>query len=76
MTLLVNDQTEFRAQATFLRTVVTRNTPFDRFLAGDNGALTEGQRRGAKLFFTPPQTAGRGRLLLVPQRTDAQQAGQ
>ena len=39
MTLLVNDQTEFRAQATFLRTVVTRNTPFDRFLAGDNGAL-------------------------------------
>ena len=53
MTLLVNDQTEFRAQATFLRTVITRNTPFDRFLAGENGALTESQRRGAKLFFTP-----------------------
>jgi hypothetical protein len=31
MTKLINDQTEFRAQATFLRTVVTRNTPFDRF---------------------------------------------
>jgi cytochrome c peroxidase len=50
---LINDITEFRAQATFLRTVVTRNTPFDRFLAGDNHALTPAQRRGAKLFFTP-----------------------
>jgi hypothetical protein len=52
-TLLVNDQTEFRAQATFLRTVVTRNSAFDRFLAGDNSALTPAQRRGARLFFTP-----------------------
>jgi cytochrome c peroxidase len=53
LTLLVNDQTEFRAQTTFLRTVVTRNAPFDRFLAGDDRALTPGQLRGAKLFFTP-----------------------
>jgi hypothetical protein len=51
--ILVNDETEFLAQATFLRTVVTRNTPFDRFLAGDNHALTPRQRRGAELFFTP-----------------------
>ncbi|HEX7139622.1 MAG TPA: cytochrome c peroxidase, partial [Vicinamibacterales bacterium] len=50
---LVNDDTEFRAQATFLRTVVTRNTPFDRFLAGDDSALTPAQLRGARLFFTP-----------------------
>ncbi len=53
LTLPVNDQTEFRAQATFLRTVVTRNTPFDRFLTGDDSALTHAQRRGARLFFTP-----------------------
>jgi cytochrome c peroxidase len=59
LTLLVNDQTEFRAQATFLRTVVTRNTAFDRFLGGDDGALTPAQRRGARLFFTPA-TAGAG----------------
>jgi Di-haem cytochrome c peroxidase len=59
MTLLVNDQTEFRAQATFLRTVVTRNTPFDRFVAGDGGALTRAQLRGARLFFTPA-TGGAG----------------
>lgn len=53
LTTLVNDQTEFRAQATFLRTVVTRNTAFDHFLAGDDRALTPAQRRGARLFFTP-----------------------
>ncbi|MBY0374976.1 MAG: cytochrome-c peroxidase, partial [Bryobacteraceae bacterium] len=43
--MLVNDETVFRATATFLRTVVTRNTPFDRFIAGDNNALTPAQRR-------------------------------
>src|SRR5262249_16208343 len=53
LALLVNDETEFRAQATFLRTLVTRNTPFDRFLAGDNHAVTPRERRGAELFFTP-----------------------
>ncbi len=53
MTILVNDDTVFRATATFLRTVVTRNTPFDYFLAGDDRALTAKQLRGARLFFTP-----------------------
>jgi cytochrome c peroxidase len=57
--LLINDQTVLRATATFLRTTVTRNTPFDRFLAGDNHALTPSQLRGAKLFFTPA-TGGHG----------------
>jgi hypothetical protein len=56
----VNDVTEFRAQATFLRTVVTRNTPFDKFLAGDAGALTPAQQRGAKLFFTKAEDRGAG----------------
>src|SRR5437868_3178363 len=53
LNLLINDITVLRATATFLRTTVTRNTPWDRFLAGDNHALTPAQRRGAKLFFTP-----------------------
>jgi cytochrome c peroxidase len=57
---LINDQTEFRAQATFLRTMVTRNTPFDKFVAGDNRALTEAQRRGARSFFTPATQGGAG----------------
>jgi cytochrome c peroxidase len=52
LNLLINDLTVLRATATFLRTTVTRNTPWDKFLAGDNGALTSKQRRGAKLFFT------------------------
>lgn len=58
--LLINDFNEARAQATFLRTVVTRNTPYDKFLAGDDTALTDGQLRGAKLFFTRAGDGGAG----------------
>ena len=60
MKLLVNDVTVLRATSTFLRTVVTRNTPWDRFLAGDDTILTAAQRRGAKLFFTPASAGGAG----------------
>jgi cytochrome c peroxidase len=60
LTMLVNDQTVFRATSTFLRTIVTRNTPYDKFLAGDNRALTSAQLRGAKLFFTPAANGGAG----------------
>jgi cytochrome c peroxidase len=60
LNLLINDLTVLRATATFLRTTVTRNTPWDRFLAGDNGALTAAQRRGARLFFTPARSGGGG----------------
>ena len=57
---LINNVTVFRATATFMRTVVTRNTPWDRFLAGENGALTPAQRRGAAPFFTPARNGGAG----------------
>src|SRR5437867_4188928 len=57
---LINNVTIFRATATFMRTVVTRNTPWDRFLAGENGALTPAQRRGARLFFTSAPSGGAG----------------
>jgi cytochrome c peroxidase len=56
---LVNDDTVLRATATFLRTAVTRNTPFDRFLAGQD-TLTPSQRRGAQLFFTEASAGGAG----------------
>ena len=56
--ILINDFNEARAQATFLRTVVTRNTPYDKFLAGDDKALTAPQLRGAKLFFTKAEGGG------------------
>ena len=57
---LINDVTVLRATSTFLRTVVTRNTPYDKFLAGSNGALSESQKRGALLFFTPATQGGAG----------------
>ncbi len=58
--VLINDVTVLRATATFLRTSVTRDTPFDRFLAGDNRVLTPAQRRGADLFFKPATRGGAG----------------
>lgn len=57
---LVNDHTIARAIATFLRTVVTRDTPWDRFLVGDDGALSPQQVRGARLFLTPATSGGAG----------------
>lgn len=60
LNLLINDLTVLRATATLLRTTVTRNTPWDRFLAGDDRALTTAQRRGARLFFTPATEGGAG----------------
>ncbi|HVY37323.1 MAG TPA: cytochrome c peroxidase [Polyangia bacterium] len=56
---LVNDETVVRATATFLRTAVTRDTPFDRFIAGED-ALTPTQQRGARLFFTRAEQGGAG----------------
>ncbi|MGH9768299.1 MAG: cytochrome-c peroxidase [Blastocatellia bacterium] len=47
---LINDDTVIRAVATFPRTVVTRNTTWDSFLAGDDKVLTGRQLRGALLF--------------------------
>jgi len=58
--VLINNVTIFRATATFMRTVVTRNTPWDRFLAGENSALTPAQRRGGRLFFTSAPSGGAG----------------
>ena len=60
LTKLINDVTALRATATFMRTVVTRNTPFDRFVAGDDRALTASQRRGARLFYTKASDGGAG----------------
>lgn len=60
MDLLINDETVLRATATFLRTVVTRDTPWDRFLAGDDDALTPAQQRGAELYFTSATEGGAG----------------
>jgi len=39
-----------KAMAAFERTLITPNSPFDRFLAGDVGAISERAKRGWKLF--------------------------
>jgi hypothetical protein len=80
LNMLINDETVLRATATFLRTVVTRNTPFDRFLAGES-SLTARQRQGARLFFTPAERGGAGCFschsgpMLNKQPTDPDVAG-
>jgi len=40
-----------RALAAFQRTIESRDTPFDRYLGGDRGALSAKARRGMELFF-------------------------
>ena len=42
-----------RAIAAFERTVLTFDSPFDRFRAGDKAALTSEQKQGLDLFFSP-----------------------
>lgn len=40
-----------RALASFERTILAGNTPFDRYQAGDKAALSEAALRGKELFF-------------------------
>ncbi len=46
-----------RAIAAFERELVTDNTPYDHFVAGDDDALTEAQKRGLVLFFEKARCA-------------------
>ncbi|CAA6605394.1 Cytochrome c peroxidase [Rhodospirillaceae bacterium LM-1] len=41
-----------KAIASYERTLITPNTPFDRFLHGEDGALSPDQKRGMSLFRT------------------------
>jgi len=41
-----------RALAAFERTLVTSNAPFDRYMRGDTGAMTDAQVRGMERFET------------------------
>lgn len=41
-----------RALAAFQRTLISRHSAFDRFVAGDTTALTPAQQRGLALFFS------------------------
>jgi cytochrome c peroxidase len=41
-----------RAIATFVRTIVSYNSPYDRYLAGDASALSPSAEKGLALFFS------------------------
>jgi cytochrome c peroxidase len=49
----IGEETIAKALAAFERTVVSRDAPFDRWLAGDTRALTPEQYRGWKVFTDP-----------------------
>lgn len=42
-----------RALAAFQRTLLSTNSPFDRYTAGDASALTPQEQRGRAIFFSP-----------------------
>lgn len=46
----VSEQTLSRAIASFERTIISNNSPFDQWIKGDSTALTAQQVRGFKLF--------------------------
>jgi cytochrome c peroxidase len=48
----VNEQDMLRAIATYERTLVSFDSPFDHFIAGDTGAISDSAKRGWALFHT------------------------
>jgi cytochrome c peroxidase len=49
----VNWQNIKTAITWFINTIVSTNTPFDKYKAGDTAALTVSQKKGMQLFFSP-----------------------
>lgn len=47
-----------KAIEAFLRKLVSRNAPFDRYMAGDHDAIGEDAKKGAKLFVGKAQCVG------------------
>lgn len=45
-------RTAVQAIASFVRTILSGNSPYDRFTRGDSAALSATQRRGLTLFFS------------------------
>lgn len=75
----VNPENLAKAIAAFERTIITPNSPFDRYLAGDEQAVTTQQKRGMKAFVEkgcvachsgPNLTNGGFYKIKVPGSTD------
>ncbi len=54
---VVDSSTYARAIAAYERELVTRNSPYDRYVEGDDDALSVVQRNGLELFFTKAKCA-------------------
>lgn len=48
---VIDTSTYARALAAYQRELVTRNAPYDRYVRGDDEALTSEEKKGLKLFF-------------------------
>lgn len=48
----IDEQNLARAIASFERTIMSGNSPFDRYIEGDKGAMSESAVRGYELFLT------------------------
>ncbi|MBE7367004.1 cytochrome-c peroxidase [Ramlibacter pallidus] len=49
----VNEETIAKAMSVFQRSVISNDSPFDRWVAGDTSAITPQQYRGYKVFLDP-----------------------
>ncbi len=54
----IDSSTYTRAIAAYERELVTRNSPYDRYVNGEDDALTALQKEGLELFFTKARCAG------------------
>ena len=54
---VIDSSTYGRAMAAFERELVTRNSRYDHYVAGDDNALTSAELRGLELFFTKAKCA-------------------
>jgi cytochrome c peroxidase len=48
----VNEAGLVRAISAFMRSLVSANAPYDRYLAGDPNAISESAKRGERLYFS------------------------
>ncbi|MFQ5512589.1 MAG: cytochrome-c peroxidase, partial [Candidatus Krumholzibacteriia bacterium] len=54
---IVDSSTYARAIGAYERELVTRNSPYDRYVNGDDDALSAVQKKGLELFFTKAKCA-------------------
>ncbi len=54
---VIDSSSYSRAMASFERELVTRNSPYDRYVMGDDDALSDLQQDGLELFFTKARCA-------------------